>query len=939
MLGLSSTFSTEPVLSEDVTNPGQMQSSPDETSGGGMETVGVIHILEATEHLPTTIGSYRIIRLLGQGGMGAVYEAEQESPQRTVALKVIRAGYATGEMLRRFENEAQALGRLHHPGIAQIYEAGMADTPIGRQPYFAMEMVQGETLLIWCSAHHLEMRERLELFAKICDAVQHAHQRGLIHRDLKPANILVDESGQPRILDFGVARLTDSDAQATRQTDVGQIIGTLAYMSPEQVLGEPDEIDTRSDVYALGIILYEMLAGKGPYAVGRQLHEAVRIIREEEPAQLSSINRTYRGDVETIVAKALEKDKARRYTSAAELAEDVRRHLRDEPIVARPPSTVYQLQKFARRNKPLVIGVAAVFLVLVIGIIVSVREAVRARRAEATAQAVNDFLQRDLLGQASAYHQSKPDPDIKVRTVLDRAAASIQGKFHKEPEVESAIRATVGDTYRDLGIYSESRKQLELALQLQRKVFGPGNPRTIATMLSLTRTEEAQGKYADADALGNQTLQASERYLGAKHPYTLETMNRLVSVYDDEGKYVQGEALGTQAVALGRSDFGPDSPDTLAAMHYLAIVYYDQGKYAQAELLGIQTLEGRRRILGPDHPDTLGTMNNLAATYGEEGKLAQALTLDRQMLDARRRVLGPEHPDTMDSLVNLAHDYRDQANYADAETLDRQALEIQRRVLGPEHRLTLWSMHNLASDYHMQGHAGQAEALDRQTLDIRRRVLGPNHPDTLWSMSSLAGDDRDLGKYEQAEALDRQTLDGRRKLGPSAPTTIGSMMNLATDEQKLGKYPQAETLLRKSLELRPDSSGALNALAYFLLSAKDRQLRRPDEALQLSTRAVKLAPETPAYMSTLAWAQISNGRWDDAIATLNKRDGMLKEPDIANFFLKAMAHAGRGDKSEAEHDFKTGADAASKARVIDSDSDLRIIWAQAAEQLGKPGPG
>jgi serine/threonine protein kinase len=309
--------------------------------------------------------------------MGAVYEAEQEFPHRTVALKVIRAGYATGEMLRRFENEAQALGRLQHPGIAQIYDAGTAETPFGRQPYFAMELVHGQSLLAYCDTHRLNLRQRLELMAKICDAVQHAHQRALIHRDLKPANILVDESGQPHILDFGVARLTDSDAHATRQTDIGQIVGTLAYMSPEQVLGDPAEIDTRSDVYALGMILYELLAGKRPYAIGRQLTEAVRTIREEEPTALRSVNRTYRGDVDTIVGKALEKDKTRRYASAAELAADLRRHLRDEPITARPPSASYLLRKFARRNKALVMGVAAVFVVLVLGVVASTWEAVQ----------------------------------------------------------------------------------------------------------------------------------------------------------------------------------------------------------------------------------------------------------------------------------------------------------------------------------------------------------------------------------------------------------------------------------------------------------------------------------------------------------------------------------------------------------------------------------
>jgi tRNA A-37 threonylcarbamoyl transferase component Bud32 len=389
--------------------------------------------------LPSSIGRFRIIRLLGEGGMGLVYEAEQDNPRRIVALKVIRAGYADKVMLRRFENETQALGRLQHPGIAQIYEAGTAETAFGLQPYFAMELVHGLSLREYCEAQKRNTRQRLELVARICDAVQHAHGRGLIHRDLKPANIVVDEEGQPRILDFGIARLTDSDAQATRQTDLGQLVGTLAYMSPEQVLGEPAEIDTRSDVYSIGLILYGLLAGELPYTIGYQLQEAIRTIREEEGTALSSFNRNFRGDIETIVAKALEKDKTRRYASAAELAADIRRYLRDEPIVARPASATYQLRKLARRHRALVIGVVAVFLALAIGMVASIWEAVRARRAEAAAQAVNDFLQHDVLAQASAFNQSGPgtkaDSDLKVRTALDRAAQRIQGKFGRQPEV------------------------------------------------------------------------------------------------------------------------------------------------------------------------------------------------------------------------------------------------------------------------------------------------------------------------------------------------------------------------------------------------------------------------------------------------------------------------------------------------------------------------
>src|SRR5262245_53594340 len=331
------------------------------------------------------VGRYKITRLIGEGGMGAVYEAEQDQPRRTVALKVIKAGLASPELLRRFAQESQALGRLQHPGIAQIYDAGTADTGFGPTPYFAMEFIRGETLRDYADKHHLNTRQRLEIVAKVCDAVHHAHQRGLIHRDLKPGNILVDEAQQPKILDFGVARVTDSDAQATMQTDIGQLVGTLAYMSPEQVLADPLELDTRSDVYALGVMLYELLAGRLPYNISRKIHEALHAIREEDPSKLSSVDRSFRGDVETIVAKALEKDKNRRYASAAELAADISHYLKDEPIVARPPSTTNQRQRVGRRHKALVIAIAAVIVVLAAGVVVSVGQMFRATRAETAA--------------------------------------------------------------------------------------------------------------------------------------------------------------------------------------------------------------------------------------------------------------------------------------------------------------------------------------------------------------------------------------------------------------------------------------------------------------------------------------------------------------------------------------------------------------------------
>ena len=697
--------------------------------------------------------------------MGIVYRAEQQNPQRIVALKVIRLGVASTEHLRRFEQEAELLGRLQHPGIAQIYEAGTAKSSAGSQPYFAMEFIQGPPLLHYANTRHLNTRARLELMVRICDAVNHAHQRGIIHRDLKPSNILVDESGQPKILDFGVARVTDSDTQATRQTDMGQLIGTLAYMSPEQVLADPLALDIRSDVYALGVILYELLAKKPPYNTDRKpLHEVVQAIREEDPTPLSSINRYYRGDVETIVAKALEKDRARRYASAAELAADIRRYLADEPIVARPPSATYQLQKFARRHKAFVAGTASVFLVLVAGVVASTREAVVARRAEqaaakeaAAAKAVNDFLQNDLLAQASAKNQAgtsaKLDPDIKVRTALDRAAARIEGKFDGQPEVEAAIRDTMGKTYAELAQYAESEKQLQRALDLERQVWGPENPKTLNTLNHLGRTLWHQGKYQEAETLLAPALEIERRVLGPEHPDTLYCMNNLGNVYRAQGKDAQAEALYRQTLGIRRRVLGPEHPDTLTSMNNLANVYWSHGNYAQAEALYGQALEIQRRVLGPEHPDALLSMGNLAATYADEGKYAQAEPLFSQTLEISRRVLGPEHTRTLAFLSDFATMYLHQGKYALAETYAAQVLAGRRRAGGSEDPSDIQSaVANLALVYVSEGKFAESEPLARQNLEFNEK----RQPDD-WERfraesllgASLAGEK----KYAEAEPL------------------------------------------------------------------------------------------------------------------------------------------------------------------------------------------
>jgi eukaryotic-like serine/threonine-protein kinase len=761
---------------------------------------------------PSFIGPYRILRLLGEGGMGVVYEAEQQQPRRIVALKVIRSGLGDPKLIRRFEQESLVLGRLQHPGIAQIYEAGTAEDGSGSQPYFAMEFVRGEPLLQYAEARHLSSRDKLQLMEKICDAVQHAHLRGIIHRDLKPANILVDESGQPKILDFGVARAIDSDAHVTRQTDLGQLVGTLAYMSPEQVLGDPLELDARSDVYALGVTLYQLLAGRLPYRVSPKLHEAVQTIREGEPAPLGAASPEFRGDIETIVAKALEKDRARRYASAAELASDIGRYLQDEPIMARPASTIYQLQKFARRHRALVWGVAAVFAVLVAGTAVSTREAVRANAEAATSRAISDFLRNDLLAQTSAANQggpnNKPDANLKVRTALDRAAAGIKGKFDRQPAVEAAIRDTIGQTYMDLGLNREARTQLDRALELRRRVLGEKNPETLKTMNRVGYTAYLQGKYGEAEELLGRTLGMQRRALGGESPDTASSMNDLATVYWAEGKYPRAESLQSQTLEIRRRVLGANHPDTLGSMNNLAIVYKEEAKYPKAEALQRQVLEIRRRVSGPEHPDTLKSMNNLAVVYFEEGKYAETEALVLQTLEIRRRLLGAEHPMTLTTLHNLANIYYLEGKFGQAEALYNQTLDARRRTLGPEHPDTLTAMNDLANVYLAQGKYELAEVLYSKTLDIQRRVLGPKHRYTMAGMTNVAGAYAAEGKYAQAEALFLRSLDSMRSvLGPAHPAYLGTASMMGSMYQRQGKYALAETCVTQALEGRRRTLG------------------------------------------------------------------------------------------------------------------------------------
>jgi len=741
------------------------------------------------------IGPYHLGRRLGEGGMGEVWLAEQKDPvRRRVALKLIKRGFATREAIVRFDSERKALALMDHPAIAKVFDAGT--TPAGA-PYFVMEYVAGIPITDYCDKHRLSTRERLDLLRQVCEGVQHAHQKAIIHRDLKPTNILVTEVGgkaAPKIIDFGVAKaLTTQLSEETMFTRAGALVGTPEYMSPEQASSEGEDIDTRTDVYSLGIIFYELLVVGAPPIELRKvaMAEFLRRLREDEPPKPSNKVSTHdpdtmtdlarkrqsgpqelakqlRGELDSIALKALEKERARRYASASEFAADITRYLNNEPVLAVPPSLAYRTRKFARRNRGALITACAFALVLIAAAAISIRQSIRAnreaaiaQRQAAIAQGVNDFLQNDLLAQASAATQSgpsaKPDPHLEVRTALDRAAARIEGKFANQPQVQAAIRSTIGRTYYELGLFPEATMQLEKALDLQRRVSGPENPETLGIM------------------------------------------NNLGNLYDDEGKYAEAEALDNLALEIQRRVFGPEDRNTLRSMNNLSIIYRHEGKYAQAEALLSAALEVKRRVLGREHPNTLKTMGNLANVYHDEGKYPQAETFFSQMLEIQRRVSGPEHPDTLTSMDNLANIYEDEGKYTQAETLHSQTLEIKRRVLGPEHPSTLESMMNLALTYQDEGRYAQAEALDSQTLQIKRRVLGPEHPDTLETLSALAAMYQRQGKYTLAETYVAQTLAGRRH-GSEHPDTMASVADLALAEVSEGRFAESEPLAREALD-------------------------------------------------------------------------------------------------------------------------------------------
>jgi serine/threonine protein kinase/tetratricopeptide (TPR) repeat protein len=907
----SSNTERGPLTGDSVDQTEPLSSEPD---GDGPD--GGVRLPE----LPERVGAYRILGKLGEGGMGVVYEAQQESPRRRVAVKVGRGGGVHDDvLLRMFRREVESLARLQHPNIGGIFESGVTED--GRH-FFAMELVRGATLNAYLASRgpvssDKEVRFRLALFRRIADAVHYAHQRGVIHRDLKPSNIIVTDEGarettvsgtggsttdvrfpETKILDFGLARITGGDvAGATMATEVGAIRGTLAYMSPEQTRGLPEDVDLRTDIYALGVILYEMLSGRRPYDVkGASLVEAIRLICYTPPTPLrEAMRESFRldSDIETIVGKAMEKEPDRRYASAEALSQDVARYLASQPILARPPSATYQLRKFAARNRALVGGVLTAIGALLASVLVAttfaVREAAERRQADQARlnlEAVADFqakmlsavkpdeigrrLLADLQERTRAVREERGASNTEVeeaaaaldaaldgvnptgvalrlidREILGRSADTIEERFADQPLIDARLRDTIGETYSTLGMLREAEPHLMRAWQLRRELLGEEHQLTLSSMGHVADLYWRQGRLVEAEELAARVLDGTTRVLGEEHPDTLAAANGLALVYADMGRLADVERLYNRTLDVQRRVMGEEHPDTLATMNNLGVLYKEQGRLEAAARQLRETLEIRRRVLGNEHRQTAATLSNLATTEAILGHNAEAGALFTEALTIQTKLLGEEHPDTLSVMNNLGLVETNQGRFADAESTFVRTLTLQRRVLGEDHLETLVTMNNLSNLYVVWKRLAEAERLDLETLAIRRRVLGDDHPDTLVSLNNLAVLYRDQGRYREAEPLFLEALEKRERVtGLAHPDTARVRTNLMKMYQAEGRVEDAQRLavdmLTAAITLadREDATAyELNDCAWQLLTIERVDLRDPERALRFARRA------------------------------------------------------------------------------------------------------